>query len=128
MRKLLRLLSLCTLLLSTVFCTKEQSQEDIILNEKRISVISRKTSIKTSFTAKTDWKLYSEHSWIVITSETQGTAGKHYISMDIEKQPSSTYYREGYVYIETAEKRYHITIAQGNKSNSGGSGTPGTNM
>lgn len=122
MRKLLlSVLFLCGLFMGLVSCEKEQAPENISISEKIFMSTSRlRANFSTTFTAKTDWKVYTRNDWIILTSELEGAPGKHTLSFTITGLPGSSNYRKGYVYIETPGKRYDLPVEQGRQYNTHG--------
>ena len=121
MRTLIKLVTIFALLLPLVSCQKEETQEDVLFSEKLFLSTNRlQKDFKTSFTAKTEWRIYSREDWITITSPSEGPAGKHTLTFSIKGLRTSTYYRKGYVYVETPNKRYDLSVEQGTKYNTHG--------
>ena len=122
MRKLITtVLLFSSLLLGMISCQKEQAPEDIYISEKIfLSTYRTPVSFKTNFTAKTDWKAYTRDTWITITSAPEGGEGKYTLTFEAKGMGTQVYYRKGYVYLETANKRYDLVVEQGRQSNTHG--------
>lgn len=122
MRKLLlSVLLLGGLITGFVSCQKEQTPDEVSISERFfLSTARTKANFSTTFTAKTDWKVYTHNDWIILTSELEGAPGKHTLSFTITGLPVRTNYRKGYVYLETPGKRYDLPVEQGRQYNTHG--------
>ena len=80
-------------------------------------------SFETTFNASTDWWISTDCAWIHITSETEGSSGKHKLNFYIDCKGGRDEQTKGYIFVSCPYKQYSLTVQRGGSYSNGGHGS-----